>query len=210
MKKPLRLSLLSSGFVATVTGVIGCVPSAPEPEYNATQFTKVDERGIKLALDQGPWHCVHDKKTGLTWEVKRLNETPQFVLSTHSWFDGILGTANEGSCAEDNANLPFVRYVGCDTHDLIDHLNSTQLCAKNQWRLPRAEELSAISLNHTLPGMSRLSSALFPYIGKGLYWTSDARENANGETSYFAMHLHTNESQWLASSQVAYTLAVSD
>jgi len=117
---------------------------------------------------------VRDNVTGLIWEVKESKDgTPDDnnlhdADNTYTWFDGVNGTAGNGT----------------DTLDFIDALNNAEFGGYNDWRLPTVKELMAIV------DQSRIEPAIntdfFPntnYTQSGpqywsfthcLYWTEKA------------------------------------
>lgn len=197
---------MRSGIIVLL--LTACAPTPPEPAYPAERFTKRDQLGKPVELSSGPWQCVHDQETDLLWEVKSANENRQYVLSTYSWFDGVNGVADNGSCAEDDHAQLFPTYYGCDSLDLIHHLNQTRYCGASNWRLPTEAELLGLSIRPQPPGLSRLPAPLFPRVAYGLYWTADTRHTENS-VQHLATHLYSDEHSWLSSEQVAFVMAVS-
>ena len=64
---------------------------------------KLDDKGEVLAADAASWDCLHQKNTGLTWEVKKMSglrdKTNTYTWTEHkpqqnelfSWFEYLQG-----------------------------------------------------------------------------------------------------------------------
>jgi hypothetical protein len=142
-----------------------------------------DNRLIKLNSDgepinawAGPWSCVYDKKTKLTWEVKSYKEDIYSRECSFSWYNGKVGTKRGGNCYTNSGKS--------DTSDLIKIANNEQLCGLKKWRLPTKYELQTLFINNPKPGDPYLSVAYFPYTAKAAYWTSDINKKLHGHFSY--------------------------
>jgi hypothetical protein len=99
-------------------------------------FTKIDNNGSAVALgDAAAWQCVKDNVTGLMWEIKTDDSGLHDKDWTYTWYDGITGTANGGSCGLTSA---------CDTVAYVKAVNVAGWCGKNNWRMPKVEELRSI------------------------------------------------------------------
>ena len=156
-----------------------------------------------MAPMAGPWHCVHDRVTGLMWEIKTENETAHFAEASYSWYDGETGVKDAGSCANGD------HYYGCDTLDLVSYSRSKALCGFRDWRLPTAAELSGIMFWQAYPGEAKVINTLFPYLMRAPYWTADRSVDAKGNPTALTLHLGNGSEQWLSLSRVARVMLVS-
>lgn len=131
------------------------------------RFTKISPQGAPMSKNEGPWHCVYDQKTQLTWMVGRDDESPFDSYWTYSWYDGAPGRGESG------AGSCFFNNKGCDTSDLLKKANERNLCRLNSWRLPSQEELLTLVQGPAKISGATVQSAYFPNTKKGDYWTSD-------------------------------------
>lgn len=150
-------------------------PLAPQPS-TATRWQKLDAQGKPVAPWAGPWHCVHDRQTGLVWEVKSDNESIHDAYWTYSWFDGKVGEARQGDC--------FFAAQRCDTQLLVSRVNETQRCGLSGWRLPSRAELHSLVVMDREPGKPTLANDFFPYARRGDYWTADGAQPLTGFYQY--------------------------
>lgn len=192
---------------AITLSLLGCAPPHPEPITPMERFVKKDLHGTAKNLLDGPWACVEDRQTKLHWEVKSPNENMQYAYSTYSWRIGENGRAKGGSCAKDIPGMPWVEYPGCDTQDIIDHVNAKKLCGFDNWRLPTAQELRSVMLKHNHPGERRFPFPLLPRLIHGPYWTADTRIE-NGQLGALTIHAENGEEYWISTSNVANVLLV--
>ncbi|WP_119395454.1 Lcl C-terminal domain-containing protein [Salinibius halmophilus] len=130
---------------------------------SAQAWQKIDGSGQAVPARSGPWSCV--AQGDLLWEVKGLTDDYLHYKNTYSWYQQERGTANRGSCQNVN------QFIGCDTQDLIDHLNTTNRCGRSNWRLPTVAELTGLLDDATTPGGPLINSYLFPRTVQGPYWT---------------------------------------
>ncbi len=107
----------------------------------ANEFYKINSKGLELPTDATQWLCVEDKTTGLTWEIKQSSglQNHQFVAN---W---------------------------ATTQTYINMINNAELCSFDDWRLPTANELKALS---THEGSNTLLNAdFFPLANDHWFWT---------------------------------------
>ena len=138
-------------------------------------FLKIDENGNAFSdqqadFDTTPWSCVYDVVTGLTWEVKTIENTLRNWTATYSWYDpdfdlngGDAGIQNGGAC----------QFGPCDTQSFIDAVNISNLCGFNDWRLPTRQEFNSIvNYNFGQPNVVMHDSMYFPFgYNSNAYWT---------------------------------------
>lgn len=209
LRCPAMLARLLALLLPLLLALCACAPELPGPNIPWQRFQKLAADGRQLGLSEGPWRCVADQQTGLVWEVKQANEGPQFDSNSYSWFDGQQGSARGGSCAVDQAGMPFMAYQACDTRDLLQHLNQRAVCGYRDWRLPAASELRSILFKHGYPGETAVPFPLLSRITYGPYWTADWRASGNaGLPEVLSIHVGTRQEGWISSQRVAYMMAV--
>ena len=156
-------ALLALGLVA------GCERIEVDYEARDAELSKLDIAGAPLAPTAGPWACVHDAGTGLTWEVKTGDEGVHHGGWTFTWRDPSWPRQAQGTC-------PPALFDSCDTAQLVARTNRERLCGYDDWRLPTAAELETLlDLRVPKPG-PRVIGCYFPYTQRGSYWTSDRAE----------------------------------
>lgn len=196
--------ILASVWIALVTG---CAPTAPEPIFEMDRFTKKKANGDAIALDDGPWACVEDNKTGLHWEVKSINENLQFSRSTFRWQLKDAPIPDEGGCSIHAENDSTVRFHDCETKAIVAHVNQKQLCGFDDWRLPTALELRSIMIEHAYPSERKIPFPLLPRVIHATYWTSETKE-VNGRAKAMTIHLANKDEYWANTDEVANVMLV--
>jgi len=136
------------------------------------RFIKITSDGQQIGAWEGPWNCVRDSHTGLLWEVKSYTEDLHDYQCSFSWFDGQFGVENGGSC--------FTQSGKSNTRDLIEYANEKRRCGTGGWRLPTETELRTLLSETPLPGDLLIERDYFPYVQRGLYWTSTAEVPLTG------------------------------
>lgn len=136
------------------------------------RFVKLDKNGASLTHWQGPWSCIIDTKTGLTWENKTDDESIHDALWTYSWFQHGVGTQNAGDC--------YFEEERCDTADLIKKMNQEKPCGLNGWRLPTASELTSLVYSNPETGKAKIRHDFFSYSQRGDFWTSEHNKTLEG------------------------------
>lgn len=157
-----RLTLLALGLL-----MAGC-GDQPEVAVTGAGLVKLDAGGAPMPHHAGPWRCIHDTATGLTWEVKSDDEGLHHRAWTYTWRhprDAPRGA--DGSCHR--------RATGrCDTAAFIAAVNRARLCGHGDWRLPTRRELSGlVDPDVPAPG-PRTHPAAFPHTARSSYWTASA------------------------------------
>jgi hypothetical protein len=140
-------------------------------------YTKIANDGVELTagatLGTGAtdWACTRDNVTGLMWEVKTDNTTPDLRDKdwTYTWYDsnspdGNKGTANGGIC--------FASGSGCDTEKYVADVNAAGLCGFNDWRMPTIKELRGIA--HLGPYNPAIDTTYFPNTNSSWFWSGSS------------------------------------
>jgi hypothetical protein len=149
----------------------------PQAEQQDHYLVKVSQQGQLMKSWQGPWRCVHDKRSGLLWEVKSDSENIHDGYWTYSWLDQQgRGKANFGDC--------YFESDRCDVQDLIIKTNQQQTCGRNNWRLPTATELSSLLDNTVKAGDPLINKSFFPHSKRGDYWTAEGEQPLTGVYAY--------------------------
>jgi hypothetical protein len=168
------LSAVAAALLAFL--LVGCDRALPKYEFSLTRIN-ADGRAYEGEGNyaQHPWSCVHDNKTGLTWEVKTEASGLHGAANTVTWFNkdemanlGYEGKANGGVCSGS----------ACNTAAFIDAVNAEHLCGYSDWRMPTKDEASTIiDVTIRFPGPT-VPQAFFPNTrGDKLgYWTGTAFE----------------------------------
>ena len=152
---------------------------------NGFDFTKISNAGAvlpstaPLGTAAGEWGCTYDNTTGLMWEVK-TNSGFRSSDNRYSWYStnsatnggyvGFPGTS--GGCNTANR---------CDTEKFVQDVNTINMCAHSDWRVPTLRELNGLVRLGNSPaidlGYFPNTSAVFSNIG---YWTSSPDSQSPG------------------------------
>jgi cytochrome c peroxidase len=138
-----------------------------EPRFEILSHNTLDDAA-------SVWSCVQDNDTneGVTWLV--ANETNAANYAWGGWRAILPGF--DAQCA---ATLGERENSECNTEHLISTLNNSNVCGKNDWRLPEAYEVNNIfdvnylSVADNQPGVDPF---YFPGIDFSMYWLS--KDNA--------------------------------
>jgi hypothetical protein len=149
------------------TGLAGCGRQAPqEPRWD---FAKVDASGgILRDGSPGGHHCVVDQRTGLLWEVKRMEPGLHHRADLYSWYSVDRSEHGGEPGLEDGGRCSLPR---CDTEAFVEAVNSAGLCGRNDWRLPSRDEFLTL-LDSTRVGRGpTMDPEYFPGTEAAEYWT---------------------------------------
>ncbi|MDY6919694.1 MAG: DUF1566 domain-containing protein [Pseudomonadota bacterium] len=138
------------------------------------QYVKLDGRGQPMGPREGPWACVRDTSSGLTWAVKSDDERRHHYSSTYRWSgDGTqdqgfshLRGGPQGSCGD-------AAEGGCTTADYIRLTNREGLCGFQDWRLPSLTELRTLLAHYRPEPEPQVCQCFFPRTRRGGYWSAD-------------------------------------
>jgi hypothetical protein len=144
---------------------------AAAPTAQPPRFIKLSAAGTETH-DDSFWPCVFDQQQQLIWEVKSADGSWQDKEFTFSWYASQTenslqtnepadpGAADGGNCI----------YINCDTAGYLEQMNTEQICARNNWRLPTEQELR--SLDHPTNFYPDIDTDFFPHTMSGYYWSS--------------------------------------
>jgi len=113
-------------------------------------FVKVAADGSLLPASATQWSCVKDKVTGLLWEVK----------------------TNDGGLRD--YRLLYTNHGDLragDSSRLVDAVNTTGLCGRNDWRLPDRHELQSLVDYGRASGATAIDQRWFPNSLYAYHWT---------------------------------------
>lgn len=178
---------------ATHPGQDGDYLSA-DPSFS---LVKLGTDGKPLVLDEQfedyatvPWACVHDRVTGLVWEVKTDDGGLHDKDWAYTWYNssgsndggdpGTAGTSSNLTCG-----APITVAAGCDTEKFVAAVNAEGWCGAHDWRLPTRRELASLvdSGGVSAPTIDAVFANTIP----GLYWSSTPYkvDVTNARTVYF-------------------------
>ena len=144
------------------------------------QYQKVSADGSYLGFDAKIWACVLDKVTGLMWEVKNTDKTPDnlhHVADQFTWYNsnprvngGDIGNWNHqgDSCYGYTSGKPRTY---CHIEQFASRVNKQGLCGFNDWRVPSRAELT--SLIHFGQFQPAIEKSYFPHTLSTFYWVTD-------------------------------------
>ena len=170
-------------------------------------FTKFDVNGDELSNDALVFSCVRDNFTGLVWEVKESNASPQYsALRGVENYYSIVDEANPvGSCPS--------AYV-CSVEAYIEAVNDQAFCGGANWRLPTYIELMGIMDYGDTDQNSLLPNEFFPYapdrsaLNHMFYWVSDINVEGGGELFNWVLDVSNGDDSAIKSSSSAYVRLV--
>lgn len=118
--------------------------------YAGFSYVKIGPGGERLPKSATAWACVHDRITGLTWEVKTA--------------DGGLRDWKRRYTHRGNGSAE-------DTSGFVQQVNAEGLCGHNDWRLPSRMELQSL-VNYGRAAAPMIIENWFPHTDSWIYWTS--------------------------------------
>jgi len=183
---------------ATVTNFVLLQKATRPHEINNYPLVKLDGKGKAMGEWRGPWSCVEDTKTGLTWEVKSYDETLRDEKCSYSWFDGTIGFKHGGSC--------FTSTTKANTKDIVEYANSIKLCGKDNWRLPTSKELQTLVYKKAFVGKAKIQNPFFPRTSKDVYWSSTIKQK---KQQALGVNFLNGSIEWLSFDNVARVRLVS-
>ncbi len=160
----LYFGLLAKRDVSTGGAVMDLqIPANDAPDYSTSGFAPVTATGTASEpLSAGDYQvlnvnggvhqgsetvgCVHDVKTGLTWEAKLEDDDSLHSVSlTVDWFDPDLNHNGGEMGSIGDTEVCTAKGVGlCNTMYFMADVNLENLCGISNWRLPTLEELRAL------------------------------------------------------------------
>ena len=146
------------------------------------QTVKMDINGGILANDSETWDCLHQKSSGLTWEVKTTDGLRD-KTNTYTWIED---KSNQGGMLSwfDNLQGKCTGNARCETSDYIVKVNQLKLCNFSDWRLPSKQELETILVMSKAPDQVKINKKFFPNSLASWYWTADTNINNNSYAWY--------------------------
>lgn len=136
---------------------------------------KLDAKGNVLDSEAVSWDCVHQKSSGLTWEVKTTTglrdktnaytwiDSQSVDTTLLSWFKN-----SAGKCVGDSR---------CDTAGYTEMINHQRLCNFKDWRLPTKTELERLIKMDQPKQDAKINTIYFPNTLPSWYWTADTNED---------------------------------
>ena len=146
--------------------------------YKTFIYRKISPTGAKLPDHAEQWHCVLDEVSGLMWEVKQNDTTPDSPHSAgdrFTWYNsdpdingGNIGDWNRhgAHCSGYDKNNPRSY---CHVEQFVSRVNKRGLCGFYDWRLPTRDELT--SLIHFGEFQPAIERDYFPNATNNFYWT---------------------------------------
>lgn len=126
------------------------------------RFSKLDAAGAAVPVAEGPWACVTDASTGLTWENKSDDEGIRhynWTFAFHAPDHRLEGTCNR------------TRIGTCDTRGYVEAVNRVRLCGFDDWRVPTLDELQTLLEPTARPPEPQVMACFFDNTENGSHWT---------------------------------------
>lgn len=135
---------------------------------------KLNDNGDVILNESEQWDCVHQKASGLTWEVKTSSGLRD-KTNTYTWVTADSETSSFVSWFE-NVQGKCIGESRCDTSSYIAVLNQQQLCNFSDWRLPTRTELENLIVMNNAKNQANIDNKLFPNTLPSWYWTDSINE----------------------------------
>lgn len=136
---------------------------------------KLNSKGEILNDDSEHWDCLHQKSSGLTWEVKTTSGLRDST-NTYTWVTQ-KPLQNELLSWYENRQGKCTGSARCETSDYVTTLNQQKLCNFNDWRLPSRAELESLIVMGAAKDQAKINAKYFPNTLASWYWTSDINES---------------------------------
>jgi len=151
--------------------LVACAPQSDPVPPASDHWLSVDQSGAVHALNDSEDHqCVFDQRTGLMWEVKRMQTGPHRAAATYTWHEpeatrnmSDSGLINGGDCDLD----------ACDIHGLVQTVNSVGLCGYHDWKIPSRQQLLTLGDRRLADTGRIMDQRYFPHDLVGEYWSSE-------------------------------------
>jgi len=154
------------GVVLLVILLAGCGNGTGESSGLVFDFERVAADGD--AAGDGDGQCVHDRRTGLTWEVKTAGPGLRAAANTYTWYSEQPNLKPEERGTRDGGDC---RGSDCDTAAYVAAVNESALCGYRDWRLPERYDLASLNDPRIrFPGPT-LTTEYFPNTRAGGYWS---------------------------------------
>ena len=166
-------------------------------------FTKFDINGDELPNDALVFSCIRDNFTGLVWEVKVANATPQYselhgVENYYSIDDTLPGQL---SCSHPSS---------CGSETFIEEVNDDTFCGGANWRLPTYLELMQILDYGELDKANLFPTDFFPnspdpaVLNHLFYWVSEINIEGGNETLQWVIDVRNGDDSAIKGTSGAY------
>lgn len=119
------------------------------------KYTKLDDKGNKLAADATEWACIKDQQTGLIWEKKLSDDSVRggrYLLinkpnATRDYFydaDNYVDELEYASCQHSEGKSDGI----CSVQQYVKHINALNdgagLCGSTKWQVPSFNQLYSL------------------------------------------------------------------
>jgi hypothetical protein len=158
---------LAAAALLTVLTVTGCERRAPPPAN--WDFARIGAAGEVLSPDSAMAHdCVLDRRTGLLWEVKRVDGGWRDGDQLYSWYNPDAAEHNSEPGLQDGGRCETGR---CDTSGFVAAVNEAGLCGRSDWRMPSRDEALTLLDPAQIGRGPAIDLEYFPGTAAGEYWT---------------------------------------
>jgi Alpha-tubulin suppressor and related RCC1 domain-containing proteins len=139
------------------------------------------------------WSCVKDNNTGLIWEVKNNNFTPDLHDKdwSYTWYQPD-NTKNAGNAGSTGGNSCGGLINPCNTSSYVTAVNQLGWCGARDWRLPTSDELfSIVALDRSNPA---IDTDYFPKTTTSWSWSSNALSKLTANA--WGIHFDAGRVEW--------------